>query len=274
MQKVKKLSKYSMKIICGSTSLLPSFLPSWFERMIKKSIFSFSEESSGKRTLCKWFLRKFHVFSAPKDEFRKPSWIDVSDTDDELFDGKSKFLFQIFTNPIELQKHFDNQMQQVLKSMKELENTEDVFEPPTKDDYLKPGFDEHFMEQFRKSSISDTDLDGEIYADQLHSLLQRIQPDVKEKINKKDQKLVGFSSFVKPKMTDEQKIFGRIHGSIVDEENNKPIRRKDVAPRMPPHFGGVFEGAYQVRIFVNRFWGDFSIILIDNCLEFLQCFTA
>lgn len=197
------------------------------------------------------FLRKFLFFSAPKDEFRKPSWIDVSDTDDELFDGKSKFLFQIFTNPIELQKHFDNQMQQVLKSMKELEESEDVFDPPTisKDEYLKPGFDEHFMEQFRKSSISDTDLDGEIYADQLHSLLQRIQPEVKEKINKKDQKLMGLNSFAKPKMTDEQKIFGRIHGSIVDEEVNKPIVRKKevVVPRMPPHFGGVFEGAYQVR---------------------------
>ncbi|KAL5279017.1 hypothetical protein ACFFRR_003561 [Megaselia abdita] len=138
-------------------------------------------------------------------------------------------------------------MQQVLKSMKELEDSEDVFDPPTKDDYLKPGFDEHFMEQFRKSSISDTDLDGEIYADQLHSLLQRIQPEVKEKINKKDQKLVGLNAFVKPKLTDEQKIFGRIHGSIVDEETNKPmVRRKDVVvPRMPPHFGGVFEGAYQ-----------------------------
>lgn len=131
--------------------------------------------------------------------------------------------------------------------MKELEDSEDVYEPCTKDDYLKPGFDEHFMEQFRKSGISDTDLDGEIFADQLHSLLQRIQPDVKEKLKKKEKQLVGLNSFAKPKMTDEQKIFGRIHGSIVDEENNKPaVRRKDVVPRMPPHFGGVFEGAYQV----------------------------
>lgn len=145
-------------------------------------------------------------------------------------------------------------MQQVLKSMKELEDSGDFYEPPSKDDYLKPGFDEHLMEQFRKSQISDTDLDGEIYADQLHSLLQRIQPDLKEKLIKKDQQRLGLSSLIKPpKLTDEQKIFGRIHGTIVDEDNGKTApRSKTFAPKMPPKLGGVFDGAYQVSFFTYK----------------------
>lgn len=56
-----------------------------------------------------------------KDEFRKPQWFEEAETDDELFDDDRKFAFQIFTNPMELQKHFERQMQQILEAVSEME---------------------------------------------------------------------------------------------------------------------------------------------------------
>jgi hypothetical protein len=56
------------------------------------------------------------------DEFRKPIWTEGYDTDDddELFENNSKmFGFQMFTNPLELQKHFDKQMLEMLKALEE-----------------------------------------------------------------------------------------------------------------------------------------------------------
>lgn len=55
------------------------------------------------------------------DEFRKPIWYD-DESDDELFDNNKSFEhFQIFTNPLEMQKHFEQQMQEVMKSLDQFE---------------------------------------------------------------------------------------------------------------------------------------------------------
>ena len=59
--------------------------------------------------------------AAVKDEFRKPQWFEEAETDDELFDDDRKFAFQIFTNPMELQKHFERQMQQILEAVSEMD---------------------------------------------------------------------------------------------------------------------------------------------------------
>lgn len=75
-------------------------------------------------------LIQFHFRSAPPptqpnfgNDFRKPVWFDDCETDDELYDSKKKvFGFQIFTNPLEMQKHFEQQMEQVLKSLEQFEN--------------------------------------------------------------------------------------------------------------------------------------------------------
>lgn len=68
------------------------------------------------------FLHNFNFFfRQPQpnfgDEFRKPIWIDDCETDDELFDSNKIFGLQIFTNPLEMQKHFEQQMQEMLKSL-------------------------------------------------------------------------------------------------------------------------------------------------------------
>lgn len=67
-------------------------------------------------------INPFFCFSSlAKDEFRKPQWFEEAETDDELFDDDRKFAFQIFTNPMELQKHFERQMQQILEAVSEME---------------------------------------------------------------------------------------------------------------------------------------------------------
>lgn len=52
------------------------------------------------------------------NEFRKPVWFDDCESDDELSERKG---FQIFTNPMEMQKYFEQQMieqmQEILKSV-------------------------------------------------------------------------------------------------------------------------------------------------------------
>ena len=57
--------------------------------------------------------------STLKDEFRKPIWVEEDDSDDELFDNRKIYGVQIFTNPIEMQKYFEQQMQEMWKSLDE-----------------------------------------------------------------------------------------------------------------------------------------------------------
>ncbi|XP_055381680.1 uncharacterized protein LOC129612187 [Condylostylus longicornis] len=176
-----------------------------------------------------------------KDEFRKPAWYEEDETDDELF-GRTK-AFQIFTNPIELQKHFERQMQEMMKSIREIEENGDLFDRDLKNEYLKPGYEKEF-----KQHTSDTDLDGEINSDQLHSLVQRVSPELDNILSKpKSSKPMFSNSKDIRKLADEEKILGKIHGSIIDEEEKRPtVRKRDpITPKFSPHFGGVFEGTYQ-----------------------------
>ncbi|XP_037883778.1 uncharacterized protein LOC119633975 isoform X1 [Glossina fuscipes] len=225
-----------------------------------------------------------------KDEFRKPQWFEEAETDDELFDDDRKFAFQVFTNPLELQKHFESQMQQILEAINELESMYRTnnfsiciitqlcyitlsadnrmpIEKNLKEEYLKPGFESKTFKEFEKQQKQyfDTDLDGEIFADQLHSLIQRFANgeymqdspqtalDSTTKIlPRNDKKAIRKS---KPKLTDEEIIMGRIHGTLDDgnEEQRKRIkhRRPDfmnpMSPVIPrgPFAGGAFDGHFQ-----------------------------
>uniref|UniRef100_A0A0K8TQZ9 Uncharacterized protein n=1 Tax=Tabanus bromius TaxID=304241 RepID=A0A0K8TQZ9_TABBR len=182
-----------------------------------------------------------------KDEFRKPSWFEEIETDDELFDNDRSFIFQIFTNPIELQKHFDQQMQEILKSFKQEEEDDgDFFNQSPRDEYLKPGFEGNLIKEFKRHKSLDTDLDGEIYPDQLHTLLQRLSPEIQSILPENSKKGKNFTKQIKEKLSEEDLIMGRIHGTILDESQKPAMKRKDVyVPKMSPHFGGVFEGTYQ-----------------------------
>uniref|UniRef100_A0A1A9WKJ6 Uncharacterized protein n=1 Tax=Glossina brevipalpis TaxID=37001 RepID=A0A1A9WKJ6_9MUSC len=202
-----------------------------------------------------------------KDEFRKPQWFEEAETDDELFDDDRKFAFQVFTNPMELQKHFESQMQQILEAVNELENNRMPVEKNLKEEYLKPGFESKIFKEFEKQQKQyfDTDLDGEIFADQLHSLIQRFANgeymqdtpqnglDSANKIlPRNDKKTVRK---LKPKLTDEEIIMGRIHGTLDNdnEEQRKRVtrRRPDFMNPMSPVIprssfgGGAFEGNFQ-----------------------------
>ncbi|XP_039147495.1 uncharacterized protein LOC6731046 isoform X1 [Drosophila simulans] len=208
------------------------------------------------------------VSASNKDEFRKPQWFEEAETDDELFDDDRKFAFQVFTSPLEMQKHFESQLQRLLES---LNDKDDGFERDLKEDFLKPGFESKILKKFeqQKDFSLDTDLDGEIYADQLHSLIQRLNPE--ENVVSGDQVIGnilpsnqhGYRKGVqRAKLTDEEIIMGRIHGTIsADGEsqsyarpprppmNNKPDIMTPMTPMLPRSgmspFGGVFDGNYQ-----------------------------
>ncbi|XP_013112640.1 uncharacterized protein LOC106090851 [Stomoxys calcitrans] len=211
--------------------------------------------------------------SLAKDEFRKPQWFEEAETDDELFDDDRKFAFQIFTNPMELQKHFERQMQQILEAVSEMEGDKGVVvEKNIKENYLKPGFESEILKEFenQKNCYFDTDLDGEIYPDQLHSLLQRFANGEGEVIKHlKDPETPGhilprndnksFRNWMhKPKLSDEEIIMGKIHGTLDEGNQHKPApppsnmmpRRPDIMTPMTPMMprgsfgGGAFEGAY------------------------------
>lgn len=54
------------------------------------------------------------------NDFKKPLWYD-EESDDELFDNNKMFGFQVFSNPMEIQKYHEQQMQSMLKSFAEFD---------------------------------------------------------------------------------------------------------------------------------------------------------
>lgn len=183
---------------------------------------------------------------AVKDEFRKPIWVEEYDSDDDLFDNQKIFGVQIFTNPLEIQKHFEHQIQEMMKSLEEYDDTVKPFERDLKQDFLKPGFEDEIKKELQKEKRLDTDLDGEIYPDQLHSLLQRISPELKELLPRKKHSEVSSIPQPKLKLTDEQKIMDWIHG-YKESEPLPPAPRARPSRKMPSqrYHGGIFEGTFQ-----------------------------
>lgn len=128
-----------------------------------------------------------------------------------------------------------------------------LFDENFREEYMKPGFENAIDKELKqKKKPLDTDLDGEIYADQLHSLLQRITPEAHTMIaldafNKSQSRRAEKENIVAPpepatrKLTDEEKIWNQIHNNGDEENNNKaPIRRNFV--QRIPHNNGAFEG--------------------------------
>uniref|UniRef100_A0A182Q2X9 Uncharacterized protein n=1 Tax=Anopheles farauti TaxID=69004 RepID=A0A182Q2X9_9DIPT len=187
-----------------------------------------------------------------KDEFRKPIWVEEDDSDDELFDNRKIFGVQIFTNPIEMQKYFEHQMQEMLKSLDAYDENAKLFDHDPKQDFLKPGFEDAIRAADKEMKPQDTDLDGEIYADQLHSLLQRLSPDLKELMPKKRSEAMGPNGqngpSVRRKLTDEEKVMQLIHGITEQKDQaatvTKPQKRHGGLQQRFPE-GGLFEGAFQ-----------------------------
>lgn len=101
----------------------------------------------------------------------------------------------------------------------------------------------------------DSDLDGEIYAEQLHSLLQRLSPGMEHLIpNKTIANPTVQPGPSKRNLTDEEKFFNQIHGNNDDEKATKATKSFfNARPFMQiPHRGGVFEGAQQGPKFFSQ----------------------
>lgn len=54
------------------------------------------------------------------NSFKKPLWYD-EESDDELFDSNKIVGFQMFTNPMEIQKYHEQQMERMMKAFKQSE---------------------------------------------------------------------------------------------------------------------------------------------------------
>lgn len=91
---------------------------------------------------------------------------------------------------------------------------------------------ENKYNEFRQKT--DQDLDGQLYADQLDTLLKRISPDL---IPKDSTKTLP----KKIKVLDEDKILDIIHGTFKEETVPSKPRKRLVQkiPASPHHFGGL-----------------------------------
>lgn len=117
-----------------------------------------------------------------------------------------------------------------------------MFDENFREEYMKPGF-ENFEKSTKMQPSIDIDLDGEIYADQLHSLLQNISP----KENMMNKIAPKMQSKPKGQLTDEEKVMDQIHCIDDDELNGvEPSKKHGIGQQPPniriPHYGGAFEG--------------------------------
>lgn len=134
------------------------------------------------------------------------------------------------------------QFQEILEAM------EDFGEDPQNQQRRK-----HFENKYNDFRVKqDQDLDGQLYADQLDTLLKRISPDFMPK----DSTPKAAIAQKKYKLTDEEKIMDIIHGTYQEEiVPVKPRKRQvqKVSPS-PHHFGGLppFDGLNPSS---GRTWG-------------------
>lgn len=131
----------------------------------------------------------------------------------------------------------------------EFTENDQLFDGNIRDEYMKPGFEEIPSKETNAKKSIDTDLDGEIYADQLHSLLQRVTPELNKMIaidalNKTRRANAEKSPAIAKeshKLTDDEKVWNKINGIPDADDVKKSVQRPNYA-RPIPHRGGAFEG--------------------------------
>ncbi|XP_055685484.1 uncharacterized protein LOC129791364 [Lutzomyia longipalpis] len=161
----------------------------------------------------------------PRDDFRKPIWFEESETDDELFDNGKFFDHRIFTaNPMELEKHFEKHLQDLLKSYDDFH--------AAGGEQIKEDFGEKFPSfwgSFAPKEM-DKDLDSEIRnSGKLTTILDNLPPNntPQKSLPEKQQQ---------QHLTDEEKIMAKIHGTEVKEEETKKFgsNPRYAPPKMTP----------------------------------------
>lgn len=162
-----------------------------------------------------------------KHNFKK---FDYEDDDDDFSDLETffnefhgnKFNFDGFP------PHILRQFQEILEAMEGLHRGDD------NDENRQRLADKVYEFKERR----DIDLDDKAYADQLDSLLKRFSPDLM--LKDEPRKVVVQET---RKLTDEEKIWDKIHGTFKEEIRSAPQRpRKSQvhkAPMSPHHFGSL-----------------------------------
>lgn len=114
---------------------------------------------------------------------------------------------------------------------------------------MKPGFENIFTKESdaKNNASLDSDLDGEIYPEQLHTLLQRISPEMNTLFPNRQliQPQPENPAAAQRKLTDEEKFWNQIHGNIAEGAAPKSVAPFNARKPTIPHGGGVFDGAFQ-----------------------------
>lgn len=196
-----------------------------------KKYFSPESEEKNKKRWVFWsgslkFIKVCVNSSEKSNSFRKFDQAD--DEDDDFFDlddffsefHGNKFNFQGFPPSIL------RQLQEILEAMQEFDNDPENSQ--------RRGSFEKKYNDFRQKT--DQDLDGQLYADQLDTLLKRISPEYAP--NEPARTLKNQKKFKQP---DEEKIMDIIHGTFREEIVPVKPRKRQVqkVPASPHHFGGL-----------------------------------
>lgn len=176
------------------------------------------------------FRDKFSSFKKYDYESDDEEFFDLDDLFSE-FNGNS-YKFQGF--PPNIMKQF----QEIFEAMQEFD------EDPNRQ--RKSLFDNKYNE-FRQKT--DQDLDGQIYAEQLDTLLKRISPGLAPK------GLTPTTTEKKVKLVDEDKILDIIHGTFREvvvpvKPRKHPLKK---TPASPHHFGGL--PPFDLPSTSGRTWG-------------------
>ena len=170
-----------------------------------------------------------NIFSESSDKFKK---FDYSEDDEDEF-GLDDFFSEFHGNTF----NFHGFPPTVLKQFQEIIEAMQEFEAEPENNNRQKSFENKYKE-FRQKT--DQDLDGQIYADQLDTLLKRISPEFTPNSSSAPQDAAA-NQKKKFKQSDEDKIMDIIHGTYREEIVPVKPRKRQVqkvpAMQSPHHFG-------------------------------------
>ncbi|KAJ9590573.1 hypothetical protein L9F63_016393 [Diploptera punctata] len=124
------------------------------------------------------------------DVFRNLPW-NIDDEEDEEEDSRTRspnspYGFRVFSDPLEIHKFFEHQMEEFMRNFSMLDipgRFDDQMMPPMieeapqnkreslRDQYLKPGFESAVPDWYKEKSRQDTDLDERVVRGELDKIL-------------------------------------------------------------------------------------------------------
>lgn len=180
----------------------------------------------------------------PIDYNRNSNWFD--DTEGDI--DREICSFNMFANPSQMQKQFEQQILDMLKTLDQF----DARDSTTGENYKKQSFDillEQALEGYK--GALQNGLDEEITPEQFRSILQPITLDKQRQIAIEK---IPILANIKIKRTDDEIIWERIHGTYIKEpdaeyksKSKSPLKAKIYLPNI-----GGLEGPFQERKIISR----------------------